>query len=173
MSGLPLLKAEPADAIPAALRSLLSTSTAAVEQPPPIRVGELVAIGDAGAAGYVRYAGQPGSAAAVARSVVELHEAHIGAPVVLAFDAGDALRPIILGVLRQPRPAASPELDGQVEVSVDGGRMTVVARDRLELRCGAASIILTRSGRVLIEGGYVLTRADGVNRVVGGSVQIN
>jgi hypothetical protein len=41
------------------------------------------------------------------------------------------------------------------------------------LRCGKASITLTRAGKVLIQGSYVLSRSTGVNRVKGGAVQIN
>ena len=42
-----------------------------------------------------------------------------------------------------------------------------------ELRCGKASITLTRAGKVLIRGAYLLSRSSGVNRIKGGSVQIN
>ena len=41
------------------------------------------------------------------------------------------------------------------------------------LRCGKASITLTKAGKVLIEGSYVLSRSTGVNRIKGGSVQLN
>jgi hypothetical protein len=41
------------------------------------------------------------------------------------------------------------------------------------LHCGKASITLTRAGKVIIRGEYVLARSSGVNRIVGGSVQIN
>ena len=40
-------------------------------------------------------------------------------------------------------------------------------------RCGKASITLRRNGRVLIRGFRVETRAEAVNRIKGGSVQIN
>ena len=43
----------------------------------------------------------------------------------------------------------------------------------IELRCGKASLILTRAGKVLIRGAYLLSRSSGVNRIKGGSVQIN
>ena len=51
--------------------------------------------------------------------------------------------------------------------------MLITAKDRLVLRCGKASITLTRAGKVLIEGAYVLSRSTGVNRVKGGTVQLN
>ena len=41
------------------------------------------------------------------------------------------------------------------------------------LRCGKASITLTREGKVLIKGAYLSSRSSGVNRIKGGSVQIN
>ena len=41
------------------------------------------------------------------------------------------------------------------------------------LRCGEASITLTRAGKVLIRGTYILTRSSGANRVKGAAVEIN
>ena len=49
----------------------------------------------------------------------------------------------------------------------------LTAEREIVLRCGKASITLRRNGRVVIRGTYVETRAEGVNRVQGGSVQIN
>ena len=37
----------------------------------------------------------------------------------------------------------------------------------------AASITLRRNGRLVVRGAYVETRAEGVNRIKGGSVKIN
>ncbi len=45
--------------------------------------------------------------------------------------------------------------------------MLVSAKDELVLRCGKASITLTRAGKVLIQGSYVSSRSTGVNRVKG------
>ena len=47
------------------------------------------------------------------------------------------------------------------------------AKKQLVLRCGQASITLTEAGKVLIQGSYVSSRSSGINRVKGGSVQIN
>jgi hypothetical protein len=84
--------------------------------------------------------------------------------VLLAFDAGDEDRPIVIGLM-QPTPS--------VTVTVDGRRVELEGKDEVVLRCGAASITLRRNGRVTIRGAYVETRAAGTNRIKGGSVQIN
>jgi hypothetical protein len=49
----------------------------------------------------------------------------------------------------------------------------VHAKEQVVLKCGKASITLTKAGKVLIQGSYVLSRSSGINRVKGGSVQIN
>jgi phage baseplate assembly protein gpV len=140
---------------------------------PEAVIGEIVAIVDDGCTPLVLFPGQPGTAALRARSVLDLHGAHIGQQAVLSFEGGDASRPIVMGVLRQPgdRPLDAPP--GQVQVEADGQRMVVNARQELVLQCGKASITLTKAGKVLIQGTYVSSRSSGVNRVKGGSVQLN
>ncbi|PTL77205.1 hypothetical protein [Vitiosangium sp. GDMCC 1.1324] len=49
----------------------------------------------------------------------------------------------------------------------------IQSQERLTLRCGRASLTLLRSGRILLEGTYVETRAEGVVRLQGGSIRIN
>lgn len=136
-------------------------------------VGELVAMTDNARTPLVLFAGQRGTAAVAARSVVDLHGAHIGRRVVLMFDGGDRSRPIVLGVLREGTGWPLEERPGAVAVDADGERMLVSAREQLVLRCGKASITLTKAGKVLIEGAYVSSRSSGANRVKGGSVQLN
>jgi hypothetical protein len=138
-----------------------------------IVIGELLALTDDGATPLVRHVHQPGSAAVRAHTGVDLHGAHIGAPVVLMFEHGDPCRPIVIGVLRGRTGWPIERPPGQVEVDTDGERMIVSAREQLVLRCGKASLTLTKAGKVLIEGSYVLSRSTGVNRVKGGSVQLN
>lgn len=135
--------------------------------------GELVAIADEGRTPLVMFPGRAGTAAVRARSVVDLHGAHIGAAVVLMFEEADASRPIVMGVLRGNEGWPLAEKPAQVEVDADGARMVVNAREQMVLRCGKASITLTRAGKVLIQGSYVLSRSTGVHRVKGAAVQIN
>jgi hypothetical protein len=88
------------------------------------------------------------------------------------FDGGEPMRPIVLGCIRGDGTALS-EQPGQVEVDADGERLLVSAKQQLVLRCGKASITLTKTGKVLIQGAYVSSRSTGVNRIKGGSVQLN
>jgi len=139
---------------------------------PEAVIGELVAMVDDGQTPLVRYPGQPGTAALRARAVLDLHGSHVGRSVVLLFEGGDPLRPLVTGVLRDT--AAVPRAgNGEVEVDADGERLVVTAKQQLVLRCGKASITLTKAGKVLIQGTYVSSHSSGVNRVKGGSVQLN
>jgi len=138
-----------------------------------IIVGELIGITNEGRTPLVRYPDQPGSAALRARATVDLHGKHIGQQVVLMFEANDPTKPIIMGVLQGKEGWPIDHQPNQLEVDADGQRMMVSAKEQLVLRCGKASITLTKAGKVLIKGSYVLSRSSGVNRIKGGSVQLN
>ena len=140
-----------------------------------IIVGELIGMTNEGRTPLICYPGQPGTAALSARSTIDLHGKHIGKQVVLMFEANDPARPIIMGVLQSSEGSSLEQRPDQVEVEVeaDGERMIVSAKEQLVLRCGKASITLTKAGKVLIKGSYVLSRSSGVNRIKGGSVQLN
>jgi hypothetical protein len=78
-----------------------------------------------------------------------------------------------MGLLRASQPWPLPEQPASVEVDADGARLVVTAKEQLVLRCGKASITLTKAGKVLVQGTYVSNRSSGVMRIKGGSVQIN
>ena len=148
------------------------------EVSPPHRIagvltGTLIGFKDEGQTPLVLFPGQPGSAALGAATVVDVHGCQIGRQVALMFENGDPHRPIIMGLLRTPHAWPLPEQPGQVEVDADGERLIVTAKEQLVLRCGKASITLTKAGKVLIQGAYVSNRSSGVMRIKGGSVQIN
>ncbi len=138
-----------------------------------VRVGTLVGMTHEGRTPLVVFPGQRGSAAVGARAVLDLHGEHIGREVVLMFEDGDPGRPIVLGCLPRAEGWPLSEPPGQVEVDADGERLMVSAKEQLVLRCGRASITLTKEGKVLIQGAYVSSRSSGVNRIKGGSVQLN
>ncbi len=58
-------------------------------------------------------------------------------------------------------------------VIVDGNRVILEGKDEVVLKCGEASISLNKNGKIAIRGKYLLNRSTGVNRIVGGSVQVN
>jgi hypothetical protein len=120
-----------------------------------------------------------------------------GHQVVLVFENGDARLPLIIG--RVQGASATPMLDALLEVDtgreaeaqqaepeqaepqqaepveahVDGKRVVIEGADEVVLKCGQASITLRRNGKLIIKGTYVETHATGVNRIKGGSVQVN
>lgn len=107
-----------------------------------------------------------------------------GRQVALSFIAGQLSQPIILGTVYSPLADMLDNMQIAEEVSedpalleqpvkVDGKRVSIEGAEQVELKCGDASITLTKSGKILIRGKYLLNRASGVNRIVGGSVQVN
>ena len=89
--------------------------------------------------------------------------------MVLAFESGRLDRPIVIGLLQN-----SPfEEETHSETGLRKERISLEADREVVIRCGAASITLTESGKVLIKGDYVSSRATGTHRIRGGSVQIN
>ncbi|NUO48022.1 MAG: type VI secretion system tip protein VgrG [Polyangiaceae bacterium] len=59
------------------------------------------------------------------------------------------------------------------DIVVDGERVTVDAKRELVLRCGNASITLTRSGKIIVRGTHLVSKSSGANRVLGSIVRIN
>jgi hypothetical protein len=102
-----------------------------------------------------------------ARSVQPIDERDIGAEVFCLFDGGDQDRPVIIGKLQ---PTQQPAIR---HVLIEGESVVLDGRSRVEIRCGEASLILTRDGKAILKGSRVATDAKGVNRIRGGSVQIN
>lgn len=115
----------------------------------------------------------PDGSALAARTTIDLRPEHIGSEVLVLFENGDPARPIVIGRLRKDSGWPAREAPPQVDVDADGRRLTLAVKDELILRCGQASITLTAAGKVLIQGTYVSSRSSGVNRIKGGSVQIN
>lgn len=108
------------------------------------------------------------------RSTIALRRAMRGREVVVLFDGGDVQRPIIIGLLE---PSALDEVSAPpppgITIEADQERYVVTAEREIVLRCGDASITLTRAGKVLIQGNYVLSRSTGCNKIKGAAVDIN
>lgn len=149
------------------------------EEAPPVLeriagvlVGRLVGF-QKGEVPLVIYPGQPGTAAISARAAVELRAEHIGGEVVLQFEGCDPWKPLVMGRLRKPSAWPLADQPAHVVVERDGERLVIDAKEQIVLRCGKASITLTKAGKVIIHGAYISARSTGVHRIKGGSVQIN
>jgi hypothetical protein len=68
---------------------------------------------------------------------------------------------------------ASPDVRVPDQARVDGKRVLLEGYDEIELRCGKASIILRRNGKVIIRGAEIESHSTGLQRIKGAAVKIN
>ncbi|MER8435304.1 phage baseplate assembly protein V [Mesorhizobium sp. M1312] len=137
-----------------------------VERVDGVIIGLLIGFEDGSP--LVVFVGNPSDTALKARSLAALDASSVGSEVALLFEAGDPARPLVVGRIVDLRPHSHP-----VEVLRDGETVTLDARDRIELRCGLASIILEKNGRVSIRGTQLNSHATGTNRIRGAAVHLN
>ena len=127
----------------------------------------------------VDFHGNPKAGPLRARSCVQLEPSDIGKDAVIVFDGGNYQQPIVIGLVQPPRPDADTPAGGEISstdpqhVELDGRRVEVTAKETITLRCGEASITLCKDGKVVIRGTHVVSHSSGVNRIRGGSVQLN
>ena len=130
-------------------------------------VGRLAGISPEGRP-IVDFDGNPG-APVVARTACDDFWRDGGVPegsaLVLQFERGDPVLPIVVGRLREPPDPRVARVDDQV-LRLQAGR-------RIELSCGQASIVLTADGKVVIKGAHLVSRSSGPNKIRGATVAIN
>lgn len=128
-----------------------------------------------------------------AMTTLALTETHIGRQLALLFANGSLQNPVIMGMIHSPlqdmlENFGESQTENETEpqtvidsvnnlkvdgVLVDGNKLVFEAKEQIVLKCGESSITLTQSGEILIRGKYLLNRATDVNRIMGGSVQVN
>ncbi|TCN34093.1 DUF6484 domain-containing protein [Sinorhizobium americanum] len=127
-----------------------------------------ILLGFEAGAPLVVFPGNPYETALPARSLADLTSVTIGAEVALLFEGGDPTRPLVVGRIVEPaRKASTPD------VVRDGERVRITGEERIELRCGKATIIMEKDGHITIRGTYVTSHASATNRIRGGSVNLN
>lgn len=120
--------------------------------------------------------GVPSTRPVLARTLRPLAAKDRGRTAAVVLLQGDPEQPLVLGLVHEPKVTLGPLEPSEVaapQAIVDGDRLVLEAAREVVIRCGQASLTLTRAGKVLIRGAYVLSRSSGVNRIKGGSVQIN
>lgn len=126
-----------------------------------------------------------------AMTTLGLTQTHVGRQIALLFANGDLQSPVIMGMIHSPlqdmlenfgQARTDEESENEVElesdlkvddVLIDGKKIIFEAKEEIVLKCGESSITLTKAGKILIRGKYLLNRSTGVNRIMGGSVQVN
>lgn len=124
---------------------------------------------DEGGAPLVDFPGNPGDGPIVARATAILSREDIGREVALLFEGAEPDKPVLIGCVVKPHQPVVPKL----VVERDNERLELTADREIVLRCGKASITLTRAGKVLVRGAYVSSLSSGVNKIKGGAVHIN
>ena len=171
-------------------------------EPGEVLIGRLDAIDEGGHA-IVSLPHMPRYQHQIALATIPVLPQYIGRQVALMFSQGAESKPIIIGFIHSPlrqvletvlaitNSAIGENLDevvfseplaSGVDVSqkssknvlyIDGKQLVLEGHDEVVLRCGDASITLSKNGKISIRGKYLLSRATGVNRILGGSVQVN
>jgi hypothetical protein len=162
-----------------------------------ILLGRLESIDETGSA-IVSLPHMPLFQQRIALTTIPVNHQHIGRQVALMFTQGVDPKPIIMGliysplqqvleniiantgnkneidelVFTEPLDAKAPE-SIENSVYIDGKQLVLEGQEEITLRCGEASITLNKNGKISIRGKYLLSRATGVNRILGGSVQVN
>ena len=121
-----------------------------------------------------------------AKAATSVSADDIGRQAAILFENGNVENPVVMGLIKNlpdnqekivnvpETPERDLESDDEVaEAVVDGERVVLQAKESIELKCGKASITLTKAGKIIVRGAYLSSKSSGVNRIHGGSVQIN
>ncbi len=156
--------------------AVLGSSSAAL---PEVVIGKLVGIDETGMP-LVDYPANPAGMPLGALCTARFDDRAIGRSAALLFADGDPARPLIIGLIHDPLedpresvPEDRAAVPTSLDIKADGERVVLEAEKEIVLTCGRASLTLTRAGKILLRGAYLLSRSSGVNRIKGGSVQIN
>jgi hypothetical protein len=140
--------------------------TTVVDRIEGVVIGVFLGFGDD--APLVVFPGNPNDTAIPARTLTDLSAGMIGTEVALLFQDGDPSRPLIVGRIVEPSRG-----DSAVYIVRDGETVKIVGKERIELRCGKAAIIMEKDGHITIRGTYVTSHASATNNIRGGSVNLN
>lgn len=136
----------------------------------------------------------------ISLSLVPLTKENIGREVAIMCSQGEKPKLMIVGIIHSPSLGileqviattdassrdedvfatprdVSEKTENQISDStllIDGKQIVLEGQEEIVIRCGESSISLHRNGKIAIRGRYLLNRATEVNRILGGSVQVN
>ena len=134
-------------------------------------IGVLMSFTEAGLP-LVAFPGNQSETGLAAHSTTRFMSDDIGCQVALLFEGGDPQRPIVIGRMQFPQDIIQQK-QKSISAELDDERIELNAKKEIVLRCGKASLTLTKAGKIIIRGEYLLSHSNGVNHIIGGSVQLN
>jgi len=149
-----------------------------------LTIGDVVDINETGSP-LINYPTNSSSAPVLALSTIPVGKDAIGRQVAVMFAGHDFQQPVVIGLIRNALDVQAEEEieadltheikanDLALNVKVDNEKLVISAEKEIVLQCGESSITLTKAGKVLIRGSYLLNRSSGVNSIKGAAVQIN
>lgn len=151
-------------------------------------IGKVIALNSHGNP-MIAYDEQTKSTPVEALTTVPLTNTAIGQDVAVSFAQNQGGTPIVMGVIRRvlddvlnleagnvqtnTEIETSETKDPKPEILVDGNKLELSAAEEITLRCGKASITLTKAGKILIKGEHMLNRTSGSYKIKSGSIQLN
>jgi hypothetical protein len=163
--------------------------------PAEVVIGTLVAIDPQGRALVSFYWADELSEQVPALTTQIIDNSSLGRQVALLFAGGNQQQPVIMGFIHSPLdlvigqtvsaganadlvetelfPGPAQFVAPERSANLDGKRLVFEAEEEVQIKCGEASINLYKDGRVVIRGRNLISRASAVNRILGGSVQVN
>ncbi|WP_111642382.1 hypothetical protein [Marinimicrobium alkaliphilum] len=114
--------------------------------------------------------------------MISMTPKHVGRQGVAMMANGEIKALVLVGLVHSPLDTVLQQavtLDGMSEpeaepyADVDGQSRIIEGKEQVVLRCGDASITLTKAGKIILRGKHLVSRSSGVNRILGGSIQMN
>lgn len=70
-------------------------------------------------------------------------------------------------------PMTKPISEAEIQTENSTDELVFSSDKKITLRCGKSSITLYPDGKITLKGEYILSDAEGINRLSGGRVDIN
>ncbi len=103
-----------------------------------------------------------------ARATIAIQRDDLGREAMVSLLNEDPRQPVVTGLFVDPQ---APARRRTVEIRADG--LDFEAASKIVFKCGKSSITLHRDGKIVLQGKHLLSRASGVNRVRGGTIELN
>jgi hypothetical protein len=154
-----------------------SESSATAEMPGETLTGHLAGLDDEGRVLFRAAGSEETMPVAIGLAMGDgevAKAAWLGRRALVVVTSGPVRQPVLVGFVRERvqasvRDAAPDEL----QVQVDGEVVRLRGKQRIELVCGKARLVLDADGRVELNGSYLVQRSRGPVKIKGTTIDLN